>query len=55
MRNVGIVSFPSGNLSAIAAGDGGSPSRLQLAQPAQAGRRKNPSKPPFGTFTNKGE
>jgi hypothetical protein len=55
MRNVGTVNFPSGNSSAIASGDGGSRSRLQLAQAARAEPAKNPSKSPFGTFTNEGQ
>ena len=55
MRIVGKVNFPSGNSSAIAAGDGGSLSRLQPAQAVRAEQRKNPSNPPLGTLSNEGQ
>ena len=54
MRDVGAVNFPPATRLAIAAGDGGS--RTRLSRPRRRGRNgKNRPKPLFGSLSSEGK
>jgi hypothetical protein len=54
MRNVGKVSFPSGNSSAIAAATAEAATGSSRLRPRGLDGQ-NPPNPPVGTFTNEGQ